>query len=57
MHIYRERERKINETHQILLEKGKGGVREVKNIIEGVNLFKVQGMHIWNFHNETPLYY
>jgi hypothetical protein len=31
------------------------GVNE--NIMERVNLFKVHCIHIWNYHNEIPLYY
>jgi hypothetical protein len=27
------------------------------NVTEGVNLFKVHCTKIWNYHNETPLYY
>jgi hypothetical protein len=26
------------------------------NIIEGVNLFKVYNMHVWNYYNEIPSY-
>jgi hypothetical protein len=29
----------------------------VKEYIEEVNLFKVHCMHLWNYHNETLLYY
>jgi hypothetical protein len=28
-----------------------------QNTMEGMNLFKVHLTHIWNYHNETPLYY
>jgi hypothetical protein len=26
-------------------------------LIEGVNLLKVHCTHLWNYHNEAPLYY
>jgi hypothetical protein len=41
-----------NETHQILFEKVWG---DEGCIIEGVNLFKGQNMHPWNYHKESPL--
>jgi hypothetical protein len=37
--------------------KKEGGEREgLREIKERVNLVKVHGMHLWNFHNEIPLY-
>jgi hypothetical protein len=29
---------------------------EDKTIIKGANLIKVHYMHVWKYHNETPLY-
>jgi hypothetical protein len=37
------------ETHQTM-ERGRGNW----NIMEGKDLFHVQCMHVWNYHNETP---
>jgi hypothetical protein len=31
--------------------------RENGNVIEGVNLFKVHCIYVWNDYNEMPSYY
>jgi hypothetical protein len=43
-----------NEIYKILFEKRERGL---KNIIEGVNLFKVHCINLGNYHSEAPLYY
>jgi hypothetical protein len=32
------------------------GERKQERVIKKVNLAKVQYMHAWNYHNETPLH-
>jgi hypothetical protein len=41
-----------NEAQQTLFEKGERGKNG--NIMEGINLFQVYCMHIWNYYNEIP---
>jgi hypothetical protein len=36
-------------------EKGDRG--EDGNIVEGMRLLKVHCTHLWNYHNEIPLYH
>jgi hypothetical protein len=36
------------------LKEGEEGDDEWE-LMEGENLFKIHGMHIWNYHNEIPL--
>jgi hypothetical protein len=31
--------------------------RRYGTIMEGVNLFKVHYIYVWNYHSEIPLYY
>jgi hypothetical protein len=50
LHIYKWRQH--NETKQSFF------FLKNRDIIEGeVNLFKVHGMYVWNYHLKTPLYY
>jgi hypothetical protein len=42
---------------QKIKKNGGRGQKRFWNIMEGVNLFGVCYMNLWNYHNETPYYY